>query len=467
MAFGKDLLGTNVKPDSVVYPPVVPLVVTGLAKVLGPTKGLALMSAVSAIAPAVAAFVFLCWSGLLKGRAAILAAFLLPCSAISEVAAWGGFPQLLGTLFLLGNLYFLDRWLRYGQRRHLIGEAISGMLLLAVSHFDVVIGMFAASSVVAIHVIGSRRKGEILRRVGVGGLVTLLFALPLEPVYIHLVPALVSWRNAEPSITRLTLGDFPSRFTSAMGGAWPLWALGLILLPPAIWLNRRDRSSLFVVTVSLAIGLALFLALARQVRVLHELPVLVVLAAALWLPTLGDHSFLSIRDPATTLLTAGVVVALWTVTSAGIHDLPNHRDFYNLLDHKLVRALDWIQRETPPGSVIAVSPKNGAPLGWWVEGLSERPTLTGTPVEWLVYPQERDRAVSANRIFNLIAVSSPAALATAQAYGVDFVLVARGSASYFGAERLLHEGQLSALAFRNSSAIIMRIGDGKPPSSGR
>lgn len=467
LGFGKDLLGTNVKPGSVVYPPVVPLLVTGLAKALGPARGLALMSSLSAVAPAVAAFVLLYWSGLRGGAAAILAAFLLPSSAISEVAAWSGFPQLLGTLFVLGNLWFLDRWLRGGGRRHLVGGAMSGMLLLAVSHFDAVIGVFAACGVVVIHLLGPGRGGDVLRRAGISGLVTLVFALPLAPVYAHLVPAILSSRNTGPSITGLTLNDLPSRFTSSLGGAWPLWALGLILLPVAVWLNRRDRSPLFTVTLGLAIGLALFLALTREARVLHEIPVLVVLGAGLWLPMLADRRTPSIRDPASILLGAAAVVALWAVASAGLRDLPNHRDFYNLLDHKLGRALEWIRTETPPGSLIAVSPKNDAPLGWWVEGISERPTLTGTPLRWLVYPEERDRAARANRIFNLLAVSSPAALDTARSYGVDYVLVARGSTSYFGVERLLSEWHVGAPVFRNSSAIIVRVGDGRSWPPGR
>ena len=40
------------------------------------------------------------------------------------------------------------------------------------------------------------------------------------------------------------------------------------------------------------------------------------------------------------------------------------------------------------------------PVGWWVEGYAERPTYSAHDERFLAFPDERDQAEIANRIFS-------------------------------------------------------------------
>jgi hypothetical protein len=461
LAFGKDLFGENLKPSSVVYPPVVPAVITGLARLFGPTAGVSLLAGISAVAPAVAVFVLLFWTGLRWG-AAILAAFLLPASAISEVAAWGGYPQLLGTAFLLLGLWFLHLWLTEGRRRDLVAFGLASLLVFATSDFNVVVGALAASILVGIDVLGlAGRRADTLRRAAVSALVACVAAVPFLPVYVRLVPAIADARS-EDSATALDLADLPQRFASSLGGAWPVWICGLLVLPGVLWSRRRHGSPLLVVTVAFALSTGLLMAVAQEARMLHELPILAVLAVGLWSQPFGHSGGEAIGERVSVVVTVAVVVGFVAVVVAGQRDLINHRNFYNVLDSDSVEAINWIRSETPPGSLVAVSSVGGVPLGWWVEGLGERPTLASTQLQWLVFPEEQRRTQNANKLFRLLSVRATNALSAARKYGVDYILVVRGSAPFPTVASLAKSGHLGIPSFRNSSAMVLQVGDADP-----
>jgi hypothetical protein len=109
-----------------------------------------------------------------------------------------------------------------------------------------------------------------------------------------------------------------------------------------------------------------------------------------------------------------------------------------------------------------VSSVGGVPLGWWVEGLGERPALTSTQLQWLVFPEEQRRTQNANKLFRLLSVRATHALSAARKYGVDYILVVRGSAPFPTVASLARPGNFGMPSFRNSSAMILQVGEAEP-----
>ena len=141
---------------------------------------------------------------------------------------------------------------------------------------------------------------------------------------------------------------------------------------------------------------------------------------------------------------------------AGVGEFRRQRDYYGILTPGLADGIQWLQDRTPRSSVVAVSPVRDVPLGWWVEGLARRPTLTATSLRWLYFDDEKRRARVANRIFDL-SFPSVEGMARACAAGADYVLVAT---SWPGFSRpgldQVRSADPEAVVFADPDAVVLR-----------
>ena len=79
----------------------------------------------------------------------------------------------------------------------------------------------------------------------------------------------------------------------------------------------------------------------------------------------------------------------------------------------------------------AANPSNqyGWPVGWWVEGILDRPTYYVSSLEWLNFADERRRASVANDMFNSPRGVS-GAIRMARSNGINYIVVAKGWPNY-------------------------------------
>jgi hypothetical protein len=194
----------------------------------------------------------------------------------------------------------------------------------------------------------------------------------------------------------------------------------------------------------------------QEPRFLNLVPIAAVLALAMWALELTDA-----RQPPQWRRAGATLLAAVMVTQAfvGLRFFPVQVDFYGGLTPGLVRAMSWVRRQTPPASVIGVSPtRSDLVLGWWAEALTDRRILYATSPTWLNFADERRRARIADGIFDG-RFPTDDTLGQAAAAEIDYLLVATPWPGYHSPRMASfiarHPG---VVVFRDESALILRVG---------
>jgi hypothetical protein len=446
LAIGHSWFGASTGGGILAYPPVVPLLTVAFVDLFGPINGVAILAAVASVAPAIGAYLLL-RSQRLGWIAAILAGFLVVARTTGEATAWGGYPQLFGLGLAVLTLLAMDRYLRSGRRKHALVAGILLALDLATSHLTGLVTLAAGTVIVALHVVS--RSGDSTTRLRQRWRAAWLFFVPsiaLLPIYWRLLPALAD-EIPGPSA--------PSIRDAAIGGSGPLWIVGvtaIMLTPLLLWRRRRD--TLWILTTSLVLVTALTYLFTREPRLLYFGPLAAIFAVATWLDHLGRHSteWTHVATVAALILTGALAVQ--TFNSVGLFQA--QRDFYDVAPPGTLAATNWLRTATPRDAVIAVTPVGGAPLGWWVEGLTQHPTYTDASLEWLAFPQERTRARAAASIFS-DTFPNNASLNLARRLGIRYLFVARTWEGYDPQQmRLFEEQHPNAVAFEDASVAVLR-----------
>jgi hypothetical protein len=416
-----------------------------LADLFGPIKGVSTLAAATSIAPAIGAYLVL-RSQRLGWIAVILAGFLAVGRPTGEATAWGGYPQLLGLGLSVLALLSVDRYLRSEQRTHAIFAGVLLALDLATSHLTGLFTLAAGAVVVALHVVQRHRDRTVPRPHWRTSWLLLAPSIVLIPIYWRLLPALA---HEIPGPSAPNIGD------AGIGGTGPFWIVGvaaILVTPLLLW--RRRHETLWILTTSTALVTALTYAITREPRLLYFGPLAAIFAVATWLHELGSHSTEWIRATAavaTLILT--VALAAQTVNSFGLFRL--QRAFYDIAPPGTLAATTWLRTSTPRNAVIAVTPIGGAPLGWWVEGLTQHPTYTDASPAWLAYPQERARARAADAIFSST-FPDATSLHTARRLGVQYLFVAKTWEGYQPQQMRIFEGRHPhAVDFEDASVAVL------------
>jgi hypothetical protein len=225
--------------------------------------------------------------------------------------------------------------------------------------------------------------------------------------------------------------------------------------------RNRWRTASWRLTVAVAAGVVVGSAASGEARFLYFIPLVCVFAGALWIVAVIDAESVAaspglpltqraavvpsrVLSVTAGLLVVAVAVQAWT----GAALFAEQRDYYGIVTPGIYDAIEWIRDETPSDAVIGVSTVDDAPLGWWVEGLGERETIYASPLQWLVYPDELERAEVANEVF-APPFPTEASMAAARDAGMTHVLVALGSNRIAPAE-------LDAFLASNPEAVLYR-----------
>ncbi len=465
LAFADGMLGHPVRSSTIVYPPVVPLLTKASVAAFGLTDGVAVMGALSSLAPGAGMYLALRCAGP-AGAAAAAGLLVLGASSVGEATAWGGFPQLIGLGLAPVAFVLFDRLLRTWSPRHALGSGLALMGILATSHL---IGAVALLAVVLMLSAGiAWPLGPIpgrWHRAGLLGLV-LLPSLWLAPLYWSLARAFAGGSGGGASPNRLAWSNLLERIEFLYRDTPWLWRILLplaVIAPFVLW--RRHRTALWRLTAALLVATVLLTAVTREDRFLYLLTPLAALGAGLWidrgreLPASTAHR--SSRSKSRVRVTAGAMLVIMVGALAfqfvrSTQFFEQQRQHYGILTPGLVAGIEHLRESTEPEDTVAVTSLRNAPLGWWVEAIAQRPTIYGSPLGWLAFDDEIRRASLANDLF-VPPFPTVDKVELAQNAGIRLILLPTGWTFYDPAavDSLAH-GAPGAVLYPNSSAVIIR-----------
>ena len=426
-----------------------PVLAVATEKLFGTYRGLQLLEFAAGSAPAIGSYVLLYLWGL-GWRAVVLAGFLATSAATGNAMAWGGYPQLLGLGILPIFLLALDWFL---TSRSLVRVIPAALLLLAALATSDLVGPFTAlvGAIYALVRYTQRRvdgTGNSFRKVLVGLVLTVVFVLPVSPVYLALAPGIAAAQHGRP--------DAHAWFTQAVGSfnvattdLPTFWQLGLLLAvvaPLALFSRSRRFAILTAALLAPALGL---LAWSTEARVAYLVPIGIVAGLATWW-------FLSGRGPVWSrrALDAAMVTFLAIDILVGTLAFGVQSAYYTVLTPGMVQGFAQLEARSDASQIIAVSPTvHGVELGWWVEGAVGRRTVyAGNPI-WLTYPDELRRNAIANRIFEASSVATSVSLARDS--GASYLFVDKawpGYATWIGSGKDVNP---QLVVFENDAVLVI------------
>lgn len=404
LSFADSLLGNSPRDASITYPPVVPLLTELFTTLFGLNNGIAALAGVSSVAPAIGLYIALRMAKVGQFRI-IPALLLLGAGSIGEATAWGGFPQLLGIavlpLVLLQGIRYIDTPTRGTSFKLGLGM----LALLATSHFVSTIAVASFAIVLAIDAVHLRKfplSGSHLRWLPV----VIGPSLPLLGIYVRLINAIFLNPNEFTSLENITWGTALQRLDFVNADFPQLWKLlvPLSLITPALTWSIR-RSTAWRMSTSLMVSTLLLLMITREVRYFYIVPVFSGMALGVWAIELRRGIELSKLTwlARSTYRLMGLVALLIVILqlNASSRRFNVQHDYFAILNSGLVDAIavsDTVIKTD--GGAIAVPSVDDAPIGWWVEALTRERVIAGSPLRWLNFSDEVERASTANAIFH-------------------------------------------------------------------
>jgi hypothetical protein len=419
LALGRALGHQTAVPGGVVYPPLVPALALAASALGKPIAGLKLVAAIAGVVPAAGCYAAARITGL-RWTAVVPCAFLAVAGSVSEAAAWGGYPQLMGLGLMPVALALLDRALRSWG---LGAAALAGLALAATLSANELIGavaLLAAVLLVGVRVAVLRSRPPSLARLAAVAALAVAPSLLLVPTYAQLLAAVWSTRGAKPAHANIAVRDILPYVYRDLPAFWYPAQLLAVAVPATVLLGRRRQAWPLVVTILAAA--AILLVGLRQVRFGYVMPLTAVLGLAAWIDAL-ELSGSRLRRTAASLLAVALVPILAYQSLVNANLFRVQVAFYAVVPGDWVPVMTFLRERTPPGSLVAVGPDAVAdPTGWWVQGLGQRPALISSDPAWLNFPEERARAREAQWIFDP-SVSAAESLRRARKLGVAYLLV--------------------------------------------
>ena len=429
LAFSAELFGVRVKAAQAAYPPVFPFVVWAARAVLPPLTALKAAGILSSVFVAVPAFLILRTS-LRPWLAAAVAALAVVTTYAGEVFAWGGYPQHLGTAFLLFAVYFLLLGLRDGRAWCFAAGGIAAGLTVgthALAAAELAVAVLAALALVACRAAGQGFRVDVRRLlwsalVWLGALAVVLAAV--SPAYGRMF-GLLAGNPANPHGFDL-FGSIPSL------GSWHaddyLWLLlGAVCVPAALWLVlSRRRVATADAAVTMIAGAGIILLVQSEIRTIHLLQIGVLLACAAVFGAVNAPGPGGLRRPLRYAANAAIAALLLGLAATGVQHSRVSADWYRVVDRPALAALDWLRErhlEAPhEGRVLTGGTERGGVYGWWVEGYAGSPAYLAIEPRWVSFKDEKEQTAAANRM--MAQSAGPAEIRSLAArHGIRYALV--------------------------------------------
>ena len=100
--------------------------------------------------------------------------------------------------------------------------------------------------------------------------------------------------------------------------------------------------------------------------------------------------------------------------------------YYKVVDESTIKDLEWIKDNININAIIACQSYNihgdDVPLGWWVEGYSERRTLVGSDPKWMSFSVEKNNALLVKVLFdNSVKVEDK--ISTMKTHNISYLII--------------------------------------------
>lgn len=455
LALAAKLAGTETKAASTVYPPLFLAWTLAVQTLLPPIEALRVSGAVASALPGLATFWLLRAYGL---RAYALLGLTLSFSGYSsEMLAWGGYPQLLGSALLIGAVAALVHATQSGRVLHLALAGLLGGGAVATNQLTGFQAVMAVGVTWGIWAVTARPGWtRFLGRSVVLGACAALATTPGIPAYFGLLRG-----TSTAAFDSQGFGDWSAKLFYLVNEGPMLWAVVFAAVIPALgvlaW--RRDGARLGAVAGLLAasVGLAL---VTGEVRALYLAQAVGLLSYAIVL-----HAARTARvhwrplQLSVTLVACALVLSL---AGAGMQRFQRSLLYYAVLDQNVVDGLQWLADHSREGDRAASAAAwRNWPFGWWVEGIGRVPTYTETDPRWVVFADEKEHVRIAMSIFSQ--ADPRRAAASAQQHGVTLLVI--DTRDNGRAAQWRKSGKLAepiAMVYTNPSLTIFRV---DPPDS--
>ena len=389
LALGRGFFGRG-RSTAGAYPPLIPLIVDATRTFVDPMTALRLIASGSLLAILIAVYL-IARDGLGPWFAVPVTAIIGLSSALTEPAAFGGYPQQLAFACLLLAAWCLAHYLTEGRGRYLAGTAttLSGAALTHLIYFP--LALATVGSVWMLWLTTRPRRTVILRRslyAAIAAIASLACSLPT---------LLAFWRAgyAPPlAASGLSLSGAFRYGTREAPWFWGTIVAGGLLSVAVTW--PRRVTPVWLVAASLAvISLPLFLVTA-EVRLLPPLLTGACLMAGFGLQRLEARLRRLPWSVLPLIATIAAPVLLWPRADAAA---TAYYRYYRVVDPSLLNAAQAVRAHDPGGVVAVRHDRRGWPIGWWFEGLTETRIAVGADDRWLGFPSERDAAHLAGQFF--------------------------------------------------------------------
>ena len=463
LVVGHSFLGTTVGNQGITYPPLIPLLLALLNTFIPIAILTSLIAASAAVSPYVGVYLALRSFG--PKLAWIIAPLpLLIASSSSEMMAFGGAPQLIANGCLPIVIVSAALLFEHPTKRRAIAFSISFFLLAASSHL--VLGQtFVALACLLIIEAALHLKG-FLTKVRQSALYFALGLVPLlllVPIYVSLIPQLgfgqtIGATGDSSPISRL---GFLTREDK------PLWYICLflsILVAYLVVSYRHTRIGIYLrAALSTLITALLFLLFTSDIRFSYLLPTGICFS-------LGLVAYLVTHQPASAwvhrmniLIVIAFLGSVLIQFSSASSLLTRQINFYGTLTVSSLdlRALNYIKSNTPRNSLFAVTSVTQGynPVGWWVEGYSERPALVQGNSSFLFYASQKKDSRIATDIFG--SFPSTAAFKIARDYKVNYLVIFRDWAQYNAVStENFTQSHPSLVVYSNADILIVKVPHG-------
>ncbi len=400
------LAGTDVTGFGSAYPPVFLIPLLGLLTFLDP------VTAVRLLAPAgllVLPFPFYKIVSRYAGKpwAFLGTALFVLNEGYSEMAGWGGGPDLLATAFMLASLAFFLQVLDAPTRRNLILAGLFAGLVVGTHHLTALVFVLTLVLWMALELLRNRSWGAALPFLKLAGW-SALFSVPFAPYYLGFGGGIA------PQITPVWPEGVQDLFGSVVflfRGSLVLWLLVAVLAIAAgvRWLRDRPEGSLVLSLTAISVLLAVAVLQDNPTRSLYYLyiPLLATFPAFFrWAPS---PSALDVaprsRRAVVALLVVFAVASSTVFAGQSMQRMSVAIDWYHAINAPELQAMDWLRTNTSADAVVATAgvPFDRTPEGtrfaWWIEGYAERRSFYGGSPIYASLSRERTMVEEANLYF--------------------------------------------------------------------
>lgn len=403
LAFTESLFGTQVKAAESVYFPVTLFALKGLLTVMPSLMATKVLGVTASVLMGIPFYLIL-RRGCSRLLASGLTLVFLLTGYQEEVLAFGGYPQLLATTFLLFTIYWLGDGLLSGSRRALLLAAGATALVAGTHHFTL-LAMAPTLLILgfALFVLERPNIRAFVRNVGVWATAAAFFAAVFLPWYAAFF-SLMEGNPANPGdFSVLDMGSVTSYVFSENRPLWLalLVVAGILPLVPSLGERAaRIRPS----ALALLAGPLLFFAVTSEVRTFQLIETGVIMSLALAAAAVEQHLSqtrvrVTVQQMERVSLGLATAALLIVIASSGHERFTNQRVSYQIVDDSALEALVWLRERTPPDALVVANESiSRVSYAWWVEGFAQRPTYSLIQPQYLSFAEEKEQSAIARRL---------------------------------------------------------------------